>query len=347
VPHPRRFPASPAISPPVLPAVVATLLATLLFGAGCHDLFDGVLPYVCPTEDAAASARLPARLGATGLYQDVARRTLAPGVIRYRPRFELWSDGASKERWLWLPAGARIDTRDPDDWIFPEGTRVWKEFSRAGVPLETRLLAKLGPGEDAWVAQAYLWTDDGAEALAAPAGHVDARGTPHDVPAAGECVACHGGRRSFVLGVSAIQLASPAGPGLVDLSQLEAAGWLSQPLPRPLDPPGGEAARAALGYLHANCGHCHNAARPPAKPCFAPDNALDFWLRVDRLGSVEATPAATSAIGGPIRPGDPDGSPLLEVVGTLDAFARMPPLATRLIDTQALALLRRWISELP
>ena len=47
----------------------------------------------------------PAQLSQTGLYRDFAARTLAEGVIRYVPRYELWSDGSEKDRYLLLPPG--------------------------------------------------------------------------------------------------------------------------------------------------------------------------------------------------------------------------------------------------
>jgi mono/diheme cytochrome c family protein len=298
-----------------------------------------VFPNVCAPADPANLGKLPERLSQTGLFID---GEVAPDALAYTPQFELWSDGARKRRWLRLPVGAAIDTDDPDDWELPDGTMVWKEFTRDGVRVETRVIAKL---DGAWVAQAYVWNDTDDDALAAPAGHLDARGTDHDVPAAGECAGCHGGRRSFVLGVSAIQLAHDAAAGEVALDELEATGRIRTPLPRPLAIPGDATAQAALGYLHANCGHCHSAAAPP-KPCLDPDNAYDLWLRVGTLTAVEATPAYTSTIDDAIRAGDPDGSQVVQNMSTRDLFARMPPLGTRLVDTEGLAAVRRWIEGL-
>lgn len=78
--------------------------------------------------DIPEGAVLPADLRCTGLYGDWEARTLACGVHAYVPAFELWSDGAEKERYMALPAGARIDMSDPDDFIYPVGTRFWKTF---------------------------------------------------------------------------------------------------------------------------------------------------------------------------------------------------------------------------
>src|SRR3954451_12548637 len=87
-------------------------------------------------------ARLPKTLSDTGLFADPQNERLGPGVVAYRPQFELWSDGASKRRWIFVPEGARIDSTDMDAWLFPPGTKLWKEFTRDGVRVETRLLYK-------------------------------------------------------------------------------------------------------------------------------------------------------------------------------------------------------------
>ena len=81
------------------------------------------------------------------------------------------------------------------------------------------------------------------------------------MPSAADCGGCHGGRKSHVLGFSAVQLAKPGLP--LALDDLVSEGRLTRaPASLPAIP-GNEVERAALGYLHANCGHCHNSARPP------------------------------------------------------------------------------------
>src|SRR5262245_45194627 len=88
---------------------------------------------LCDPVDLAAVGELPERLSATGLFAAQPAESLAPGVRSFRPRFELWSDGASKRRWIWLPPGTQIDTSDMDAWQLPVGTKLWKEFTRDGV----------------------------------------------------------------------------------------------------------------------------------------------------------------------------------------------------------------------
>src|SRR5690606_1928881 len=151
-----------------------------------------------------------------------------------------------------------------DDWSFPVGTRLWKSFRRDGILIETRLVQRTGTGPHDWLMVAYGWREDQRDAEQVPLGLINAKGTPHDVPDLAGCRACHGagekeggGRPSRALGFSAVQLAHD-GPGLT-LEGPAAAGKLSHP-PGAIGGPGDPVAQAALGSLHANCGHCHNAS---------------------------------------------------------------------------------------
>jgi hypothetical protein len=299
----------------------------------------------CAEPDPARIAALPALLSETGLYADAARE-LADGVERFRPLEALWSDGADKERFIWLPPGAVIDTSDMDSWQFPAGTKLWKTFIRDRVRVETRLLQKLPGG---WTAAAYIYEDDGSDAQLTAAGAENVLGTEHDVPAASQCPACHRGRESFVLGFSAIQLAHEAeSPDELTLRRLVEAGLLSEPPSREPHIPGTATQRSALAYLHANCGHCHNSARPDRaeERCFDPENDLDFWLRVDSLSSPQQTPTYRSGRENDcIDPGDPQSSQMLRRMSRR-AGGQMPPLATERVDERAVSLLQRWIGEM-
>lgn len=297
-------------------AVLATALLTLAL-SGCSRYWE------CAPPDAARQRQLPERLSQTGLYRADDPEQLSAGIEAFTPQFELWSDGASKRRWLSLPPGASVDQSDPDNWQFPVGAQLWKEFSVDGVRVETRTLRKVGPSREDWAAQAYVWLPDGSDAVATPQGATNALGTAHDVPAAGECLACHGGRKSFVLGYSAVQL------GHATL-------------------PGNDTDRRGLGYLHANCGHCHNQDRPVAASsrCYDPDNGLDFWLRSDRLRSVADTPTYQSGRGVAFEPGAPDDSRMIELMSNRGFLRQMPPLGTESVDDHGLSTVRAWLANL-
>src|SRR5512139_401839 len=150
-------------------------------------------PEAEPTPDAkpdAPESPFPLHLSETGLFSDIATETLGKNVEAYEPKYVLWSDGATKRRWVRLPAGKQIDTSDMDFWKYPAGTTAWKEFSRDGKRLETRMLQK-GPTRDDWLMISYAWREDGSDADAVPEGKKGVQGTDHDIPAAVDCYDCH------------------------------------------------------------------------------------------------------------------------------------------------------------
>ena len=73
--------------------------------------------------------------------------------------------------------------------------------------------------------------------------------------------------------------------------------------PMPVVIPGDSTVVSALGYLHANCSHCHNATRPDrdGPRCFDPQNGYDFSLAVGSLASTAATATYRTAIGSAVR----------------------------------------------
>ena len=288
---------------------------------------------------------LPARLSETGLPSSELPGGPGARVRPFAPMFALWSDGADKRRWVRLPEGGRIDTSDMNDWSFPVGTTFYKEFSLAGRRLETRVLKRLEGGE--WAGAAYVWDADERDAWLTPDGVRGVAGTTHDVPSAAECVGCHAGRRSHVLGFSAVQL---SGPGLpLGIDELARDGWLTHRPEHALQLPGDESERAALGYLHANCGHCHNRQRPPRRDgprCYDPERGLDFWLPVDATLDAAEMPAVTSSVPRFVTPGDPDDSRLITLVSRRGFPLHMPPLGTSQVDEQGVQLLRQWVAAL-
>jgi mono/diheme cytochrome c family protein len=247
-------------------------------------------------------AELPERLSQTGLDGREVRA--------FAPRFALWSDGAAKRRWIALPAGTHVDASQPDAWRFPVGTRLWKEFSVDGRPVETRHFVLGSDGR--WDYASYVW--DGADAVRAPTRGQTLTlpgGRRYDVPSTADCVACHGGARSPVLGFAALQL-GPAVPALVreGLLKRAPATWAVQAPDFMAATPVEQAAR---GYLHANCGHCHFDGGVP----------VPLHLALD-VGS---------------RPAPVDGAAVLRRAGTRNPYQQMPPLGTRAIDAEGLALL--------
>jgi hypothetical protein len=319
------------------------------------------LPLIARAQDARG---LPEHLRDTGLY--VSGSVLGPDVLPFSPQYPLWSDGAAKRRWIWLPPGTSIDASQPDAWDFPRGTKLWKEFGH-GRALETRYLERGADGQ--WRFGSYVWNAAGSDAvLAPPAGirELPAPGAPgarYSIPSEDDCRACHEGAPVAVLGFSALQLSPDRDPlaphadrsdGSIDLRELAARGLIRN-LPAELleQPPrivaSTPAERAALGYLHGNCGNCHNDEGPLA--------VLDMTL-AQRVGKARPVldsvvgvhsqfqPAGAAAEALRIAPGHAADSVIAARMRSRDPLEQMPPLGTTAVDDEAVALLARWIEGL-
>jgi hypothetical protein len=336
-------------------------------GAGATLIFVFALVKSVEAIPQPATPKPPQTLQDTGLYADFEKLEINPKHLGFSPQYPLWTDGATKRRWISLPPGTAIDASDSDAWSFPIGTRLWKEFSFDNRRVETRYLERLADGQ--WLYAAYAWSPDGREAqLASERGkrgaHPLGGGRSHAIPSVSDCKVCHQASRNQVLGFSALQLspdrdpfaphAEPRPAPDVDLQYLVERGLLFG-LPQSVQEAPRIAAastteRAALGYLHGNCGHCHNEQGPLKN--------IGLFLR--HVSGASVQPALASTISYPVRkpapgqsadavlriePRHPDRSGLLQRMGSRYPALQMPPLGTELVDTEAVSLIHRWITE--
>ena len=299
---------------------------------------------------------LPTRLHATGLYVD-GSRTVRSENLAFSPQYPLWSDGASKRRWIYLPPGTAIDGSKPDTWEFPPGTRLWKEFSY-GRPIETRMIERLADGS--WRFATYAWNAEGTEAVLVPSdgatvAHSGAAGGRYTLPSRADCLACHEGAAVPVLGFSALQLSTDRDPlaahaeprqvEQADLALLVSRG-LVRNLPIGLSPriaAPSAARRAALGYLHANCGHCHNETGgvPGVDLLLAQQAGASQPSAEATLRSLFAESSRYRAPGAAVD----RHALILQRMQSTSALSRMPPIGVEVVDREGLALLGRWIEH--
>jgi hypothetical protein len=323
------------------------------------DASDAPSPYAAECANAATP---PATLECTGLYWNIQAKTLSPGVRPYAPAIPLWADGAEKQRWIWLPSGTKIDASDPNEWKFPVGTKVWKEFSRDGKRVETRLWQKVQ--SNYWVRTTYLWNSE--ESAAASSGGEDipwGDGGTYHVPTGDECDQCHRGRIDRILGFEQVSLGLPGATGLT-LPQLVTKGLLTPAPARTqltIGDDGTGAAAAPLAWLHVNCGvSCHNSNSNSTGYGASQRLRLDPTLldgrssaAFDSLATTVNRTADTPTWAGQTRivPGDPNDSLLVKLItnrGTNNPVSnQMPPIATLIVDGPDTKNVVAWIRAMP
>lgn len=320
----------------------------------------------------------PETLSAFRFFRDAAARQPNAGVTPYDLNTPLYSDGALKFRYVYIPPGQQAQYRDEGVFEFPVGTVLIKTFAFAADMrrptenvryLETRLLIRRAGG---WTAYPYVWNEAQTEARLSPIGatvpvsFTDEQGQAIAldwvVPNRNQCKGCHDLAGEFTpIGPSARNLnrlfAYPDGDASIVLNQLShwsGAGLLqgapnsdgAPRAPNAYDPASGTLEARARAYLDVNCAHCHNPDGP------AHTSGLDLrWSQHEPIAwGVGKRPVAagrgSAGFEFSIEPGHPERSILLYRMQSTDPGVMMPETGRQLVDQRAVALINEWIAEM-
>lgn len=334
------------------------LLAVGLLLSGCGSR--GVHPHT--------SAPYPAKLSAWRLFTGTPA-ALQPnaGVIPYDLNTPLFSDYATKFRFVWMPPGTSAQYSDTDVFAFPVGTILSKTFAFNGKQriIETRLLVRATEG---WVTLPYVWnaaqTDAFLEVAADPVtvhwNHPSGKHYDIDyvIPNTNQCKGCH----------DSAKVVTPIGPKARNLNKdfrypegrfnqlvyWTRAGYLKgAPPPEQApklavwdDPASGSLDARARAYLEVNCAHCHNPKGPA--------NTTGLYLlaaQTDamRLGVCKVPVSAGQGSGDllfDVVQGRPEESILVHRMESVTPKIMMPELGRTVVHEEGLALVRQWIASL-
>lgn len=332
------------------------------------NLGQGVIQTLSPTDDNAAS--VPQWLSQTGVFEDLTTLQTTPGLIPYDVNTPLWSDGSVKYRWLALPDTGAIRFATTGAWTFPTGAVLVKHFGMDldttktcdGLHhLETRILINTNNG---WIGYTYRWNAEqtDAELISGGASETLTRRTDlgtftqlYEYPSSADCAVCHNPTDGPVLGARTAQLNRSFDYPLAQDNQLRAldhVGAFDSAIETPdtytsfpeLSDDASTVQSRARAYLSANCAQCHN-----------PSNTIPTTIDLrysdndDDIGAIDMEPA-TSDFGLEdaliIAPGDPSRSTLWLRMQTRGQD-QMPPLATHLVDDEAVELIGSWIDAMP
>ena len=293
------------------------------------------------------------------------------GVVPYDLNTPLFSDYASKYRFVWMPKGTAAEYREETPFDFPVGTVLAKTFTfpavKFGDPerlIETRLLVRTQTG---WVPLPYIWDANQRDATLqlvpdpVPIHYIDTAGKPHDfvyvIPNTNECAECHDNNKVL----------QPIGPKARNLNKdfayesgaenqllhLARVGYLHG-LP-PTQPAWPKAAKwddssapldvRARAYLDNNCAHCH---QPGGQAGYT---GVDFRFSQGHLANQGLCKSPNSAgFVGALRydivPGDPDHSILIYRLESTAPKVSMPALGRDLVHVEGVQLLKQWIANL-
>lgn len=304
-------------------------------------------------DSAIRTEAMPPLLSDYGFFADAPAQRPASGVLPYRLNTALWSDGADKLRFVYVPQGSTAKAQDEGLLDLPVGSALIKTFAFTENGkrrlIETRLLLHRADG---WVALPYLWNAEQTEARLALAGARVPVTTPsgqrisYRVPNKNQCKDCHGLAGEVVpIGPKARNLSRDWLAGFVKTGHLDRMPEGANALPQWEERANVPLAKASRAYLDVNCAHCH---RPQAS---ASNSGLDLrWEQTDRalLGVMKRPVAAGRGAGQllfDVVPGKPDESIMTHRMASTEPGVAMPELGKDTVDTEGVTLVRRWIAE--
>ncbi|KEF31798.1 hypothetical protein D777_01484 [Marinobacter nitratireducens] len=215
--------------------LIATLVSLAACGGGSGDSAETPPPQVsaCDNTDGAInSLALETEncdsLASYRLFQDPANPTTAANGtgLPYDLNTPLFTDYASKYRFVFVPEGKQAAYTENESFDFPVGTVIAKTFALPDdtafrgfeneTLIETRLLIRRDTG---WTALPYVWNSEGTRATLAIAGQSSQRQLIHNgntlgpftynVPDTNQCKQCHQLKEDSTSSISRFE---PIGP---------------------------------------------------------------------------------------------------------------------------------------
>lgn len=298
----------------------------------------------------------------------------ALNVIPYAPASSLFTDYASKKRFIWLPNGT-TGTYVADDKIidFPVGTALIKTFYYTTIQpgdvtkiIETRLMIRK---DDGWKFYEYLWNDEQTDAdlvtgtdftngnfktitFKKPNGETIT--TDYSIPSDAECLACH----------KINEIPTPIGIKPQNLNYNNIYGNQNKNILQKLVEQGyldsypSNIASAidyhdttksldlrVRSYLDINCAHCH---QDDARCSYRP---IRFGFGLTNIDSnigicLDAEEALSPSLLKIISPGNFNKSVLHFRLNSNDESIRMPMFGRTMVHDEGVALIREYISSL-
>lgn len=305
---------------------------------------------------------------------DIKNQIPASNVIPYEPASSLFTDYASKKRFIWMPANVKANyVADNKILDFPVGTILIKTFYYTTIQpgnvtklIETRLMVRKADG---WKFHEYLWNDAQTDAILV-SGDDFLNGssktitftkpnneivtTEYRIPSDGECFACHKiNEVAIPIGVKPQNLNHNytfSNGNKNQLQKLKDEGYLNS-FPSNItstvnyNDTSKSLALRARSYLDINCAHCHQ------------DDARCFYRAIrfpfsqsqndENIGiCVTADEEISPSLQKIITPGNFSKSVLHYRINSDEENVRMPLLGRTIVHEEGVALIEQYISSL-
>jgi uncharacterized repeat protein (TIGR03806 family) len=277
---------------------------------------------------------------------DPVSLTPGNGFQLYELTTGLFTDHAEKQRLIKVPAGKTITPVNDGLPQFPDGTILVKTFyyfndkrdtTKGKRLIETRLLIK---NNNQWVAGTYVWDPKQREAVLATSGSntavswIDEKATSrkisYRIPGVRDCASCHNANNTIMpVGLKVRNLNITVrrdNKSINQLQYLQEAGVMDEVNPNQFSSlPAWQNEKYSIqdrvrAYLDVNCAHCHSEEGSCAR------SVLRFAWEI---------PLADTRI-----------TAKRKRIVNLMAKGSMPRTGTTIVDTEALALIKKYF-QLP
>lgn len=300
--------------------------------------------------------QVPSALSDWGCFQSGDIKSFSNAVIPFDINALLWTDDANKSRFIAIPDGTSIDIDNEGRFEFPPGSVIGKHFRLNNQLIETRLMLH-HQAPHGWKGYSYEWNGAETDAtLLTGAKDQNINSQVWHFPSSAECDACHTSVVGFTIGPEVGQLNRTltypgSGTTANQLITLESINAFTNSLTDiekstafyAIDDSAYSAQKRARSYLHSNCAGCHQPGGPGGGNI---DLRMATALTDTRICNT-APFGDTFGLNSPtiVSPGNPDASILVLRMETLGPH-RMPPLGSAIVDTEAVTVIRDWITNL-
>nr|MUH40408.1 T9SS C-terminal target domain-containing protein [Zobellia laminariae] len=321
----------------------------------------------------------PSKLSDLNVFTNLQSLETINGIVPYDVNSPLWSDGAVKQRWIALPNNGAHDTaaeqigfQNEENWSFPPGTVVIKQFNLPVddndalkvLKLETRFLI-FTDDNDAY-AVTYKWNEAQTDAFLI--GFDESVSQNYDVkkkdgsveeqtwdfPTRDQCMQCHNSVSGYSLGLKTRQLNKDftyPSTGITG-NQLETWSHLNMftddilshtklPASAHINSENTSDEMKVRSYMDANCANCHR----PNGVEGAFDGRSMTSLYDQSLINADAESHASIQGSKIVKPKDILNS-VLYVRDASVSDNRMPPIGRNMLDQDYLETLIGWIDGL-
>ena len=294
----------------------------------------------------------------------------SPGVLPFKPTSELFTDYASKKRFVWMPDGTTATYSGDENVLeLPVGSALLKTFYYDQVQpgntpkiIETRLLIRK---QDGWITANYIWNDDQTDAFLDTEGATVpltftrngvTRSIDYQVPGQSQCAMCHTNNSVLKpIGIKPQNLNSLYNYGNGSVNQLlkwKQQGYLeSVPQVQLSTVDYSDASQdinlRVRSYLDINCAHCHSDGG--ATEFLLLRFAYHLTNDIQNMGVCESALMQPPGIphGWVVKPGDISQSVLHYTMSTTASNYKMPRIGRTIVHDEAVEMIEAWINQLP